>query len=309
MVRFVAVLLVTLLSPALARGQDTIPAPHHRAEHGETETSSVAEEEYPARPWSMPPVVSRWKKRAELREEELIGDYAQPRWTARRRFPTTRIYVVPPGKIEFEWWFRYTSPFEGGRARRRIESRYEFEMGLGHRLQLDLYLVTRQNGTNGGPFALHQEKVELRYALADWGEIWANPTLYVEWAHTHDGPDKLEGKLLLGGELASGIHAGLNVVFETELAGEEEHEYALDAGLSYTVVDEVFSIGVEGLLELVDVAGNRGDFAQQYLIGPSISYSPIPPMHLLVTSLFGVENEDGEVEARFDGRIIAGWTF
>ena len=28
-----------------------------------------------------------------LHEEERIGSYGQPRWTAHRRFPTTRVYV------------------------------------------------------------------------------------------------------------------------------------------------------------------------------------------------------------------------
>ena len=37
-------------------------------------------------------------------EEERIGDYLQPRWTAHRRFGETRVYVVPKGMIEFEYW-------------------------------------------------------------------------------------------------------------------------------------------------------------------------------------------------------------
>jgi len=44
----------------------------------------------------------------ELFEEQRIGSYQQPRWTATRRFPTTRVYVVPEGKVEFEYWLRPT---------------------------------------------------------------------------------------------------------------------------------------------------------------------------------------------------------
>jgi hypothetical protein len=33
------------------------------------------------------------KRVSEYREEDLIGPYGQPQWTAVRRFPTTRVYV------------------------------------------------------------------------------------------------------------------------------------------------------------------------------------------------------------------------
>src|ERR1051326_7561773 len=40
--------------------------------------------------WEMPPVDVIGK--APLVEEDRIGDYAQPRWTAHRRFGETRVY-------------------------------------------------------------------------------------------------------------------------------------------------------------------------------------------------------------------------
>ena len=33
---------------------------------------------------------------SDLREEDRIGPYGQPEWTAHRRFPFTRVYVRPP---------------------------------------------------------------------------------------------------------------------------------------------------------------------------------------------------------------------
>src|SRR5262249_32606796 len=153
-----------------------------------------------------------------LREEEHVGDYAQPRWSASRRFPTTRVYVVPKGKIEFEWWMKYQAPTDDLRDGRTLQSMWEFELGLGHRLQLDLYWVGEQQGF-GGAYGVRQEKVELRYALADWGKLWGNPTLYAEWTHADAAPDRAEAKLLLGGEVAPRWHSGLNLVFERELSG------------------------------------------------------------------------------------------
>ena len=52
------------------------------------------------RSYEMPPITVEGK--APLFEEDLIGDYSQPRWTAHRRFGETRIYVIPKGQVEFE---------------------------------------------------------------------------------------------------------------------------------------------------------------------------------------------------------------
>src|SRR6185503_6894802 len=99
-----------------------------------------------------------------LREEDRVGSYRQPRWTAHRRFTTTRIYVVPEGFFEFEYWLIPTFE-EDGIAETAIQ--YEAEIGLPHRFQLDLYAVSHKSGKEG-PMALDEHKVELRWALADW---------------------------------------------------------------------------------------------------------------------------------------------
>ena len=66
---------------------------------------------------------------------------------------------------------------------------------IGHRVQLDLYQVYKKDGSNGTN-TLDATKFELRYALADWGKIWGNPTLYGEWEQAADGPDAIEFKLM-----------------------------------------------------------------------------------------------------------------
>lgn len=271
---------------------------------------------YPVHPWEMEPIdVTITGDKAALREEQKIGAYRQPRWTAKRRFPTTRVYVVPAGKMEFEWWFRYTGPFDDAVKDREIRSQWEFEMGLGHRLQLDLYLVGQQIGQ--GQFAITREKAEVRYALADWGVLWGNPTLYLEYQHQNGEPgkgeakpDTLEGKILLGGELASRWHAGLNVQWERELWGGEANEYQATFGVSYTVADEEFHAGVEGYAELVDEKGSYWNFKEQaYLFGPSFMWSPVRPANLLFVPLFGAGVEDGNVKGLFQAYLITGWTY
>src|SRR3954467_1130618 len=60
------------------------------------------------RTFELPAVTVVGEKQSDLREEDRVGSYAQPRWTATRRFPSTRVYVVPEGKLEFEYWLRPT---------------------------------------------------------------------------------------------------------------------------------------------------------------------------------------------------------
>lgn len=252
------------------------------------------------RSWEMPPVHVEGEGLPRYREEERIGPYDQPRWTATRRFPGTRVYVVPPGKVEFEYWIRPTY-----RKGKDTETRtlWELEFGLPHRFQLDLYFRTdRKNDTD--PW-LRGEQIELRYALADWGKIPGNPTLYFEYVSLERRPDKIEPKLLLGGEIAPGWHWGMNLVAELERGGAREHEYQVTGGLSRTIFDSRLSVGAEAIATFANVAGARGDFEKTYLLGPSVQFRPLAAMTINVAPLAGLtaESPDARVYLNF------GWEF
>ncbi|MCB9549345.1 MAG: hypothetical protein H6706_26375 [Myxococcales bacterium] len=305
-------LCLALFSPAIAFAQDVIQ-PGEAARKGAEEAAQAAEPHYNA--YDAPADESiTVPGRRMLEEEERIGTYKQPRWTARRRFPTTRVYVAPKGQFAVEYWLRSTSSLEDfSRAdAKKYRSIYEIEMGLGHRLQLDLYLTAEQAGH--GPIEVAKESIELRYALADWGEIWANPTLYFEYGREGGGAQFAEAKLLFGGEIASGLHAGLNLVLEHVLSDDETNEYKVTGGLSKTLVDKEFSIGAEVEVEFVDVKDSRFDFVEKkYVAGPSISWQPDKHMHLLWTPLFGIAQEktdDGdESTVIWQNWIVVGWNY
>src|SRR5687767_6840294 len=107
-------LLMQVVNPADAqRRTDTAP-------------SSTAEGQR-LKTYQMPAVTVVGEKQPQLREEERVGSYAQPRWTATRRFPSTRVYVVPEGKVEFEYWLRPTFNEDGSTDTRAL---YELEIGL-----------------------------------------------------------------------------------------------------------------------------------------------------------------------------------
>jgi hypothetical protein len=202
----------------------------------------------PRASFELPAVEVVGERESSLREEERVGPYAQPRWTARRRFPSTRVYVRPPGTAELEYWLRPTVTKDGDTE---IRTLYELSVGFEPRLQLDLYFRTDQEGDDSEMLIGHQ--VELRYALADWGKIWGNPTLYVEWAGLEQRPDVFEAKLLLGGELAERWHWGANLVGEFQTGGEREYEYQLTGGASYAVADSKLALGAEAQFIISDV--------------------------------------------------------
>lgn len=262
--------------------------------------AGVPVERAPRTSYELPPVqVVGERADSGFRDEDLIGPYNQPRWTARRRFTETRVYVRPPGTAELEYWLRPTVD----RGDTEVRSLYEVSIGLGHRLQLDLYLRTDQDGDGGQ--ALLGQQVELRYALADWGVIPGNPTLYVEWVGLEQRPDIFEAKLLLGDQLAPRTFWGANLVAELETGGERTYEYQVTGGVAYDLIDQVLSVGIEGQVIFTDLKGNRGDFDWAYLLGPSLQYRPLPPVHVTLAPLFGLTPDSPD----FRAYLVVGYEF
>jgi len=269
----------------------------------------------PVHPWTMPSIEVHGQRKPLLREEERIGAYKQPRWTANRVFPTTRTYVVPAGTLSFEYWNRFNTP-TAGMDYRRVRAYYEVEIGLGHRMQLDIYLITQQQDYKG-PSTIKKESIELRYALADWGQLPGNPTVYLEWSRQNGGPDALEGKLLLAGQIAPGWHAGGNLVVERALGDEFGHEYQISGGLSHTLIDEKLGFGLEGRIEFHDKKGSRFKefYDTAFLFGPSLNWHPVNNMRLLWVVLAGPakgELQPASVTAyagAVESWLVLGWMF
>ncbi|QQR90000.1 MAG: hypothetical protein IPJ88_17865 [Myxococcales bacterium] len=282
----------------------------HRASAKQSENESLnphAVTTIPGRHvYDMPPVYGATAVVPSVKELQLIGSYKQPRWTSFRRFANTRSYVRPAGTFAFEyWWENKTSLRDATDARNR--SQFEVEFGLGYRLQLDVYLQTEQLGLDGS-YQLQREKLELRYALADWGKIFLNPTLYFEVVRQRDAPVKLEGKLLLAEQFGQRWFFASNLVFERELGGGEAHEYQLTTALAYSMVDSRFSLGAEVKLEMVDAPGARFAFdAYEALAGPTLFWSPVDPMRVLFVALLGAEVENGQTTGLFEPTLIFGW--
>jgi hypothetical protein len=228
----------------------------------------------------------------QLQEEETVGENNQPEWTTQRRFSTTRIYVLAPWQFEFEQWWKGKYP-RHDHPEHLFQS--EIEIGLPYRVQLDLYENVERTKT--GTFQHKGNQVEARWALGEWGKIPLNPTVYGEWKFNHNDADAFEVKLLLGQDLAPRWHWGLNLAYEKEIAGGRETEMALSQGISYTLVDQKFSVGAEMQIERTSGPGLHGVPAVEVLIGPSAQWRPRPNMHLDFVPLFGTTHDSPAVEA------------
>ncbi len=225
-------------------------------------------------------------------ENDLIGENQQPEWTTQRRFATTRIYVMAPWQVEVEQWWKGKFLRDGGHEH---SFQSEIEIGLPHRFQLDLYENFER--TDRGSLRHTGNQVELRYALADWGKIPLNPTVYGEWKFNEHGADAFEVKLLLGGDIVQGLHWGINVFYEQEVGGDRESESGIAQGISYTVADGQLGVGVEMNIERTSHRNLHGSPETEVLLGPSIQWRPIPRMHLDLVPLFGITDDSPRVEA------------
>lgn len=269
-------------------------------------------------------------------DDEGVGPYHRPFWTTERASPTTRIYIqVDPGEVEFEQWVDIRPRQYGGFGQPKVSAvrmSEEFEFGLGGRFQLDLYMNTifERQGMNS-TLEIRNWSAEIRYALADWGVIPTNPTLYLEYILWNNQPgaeadgatSSIEGKLLLGDDLGDYWHWGSNMFVEHTLNGS-----VLETGVTLTV----FRTLIDGVLS--------GGFAAQYVyesdanpgnvhvrlrglyIGPSLQYRfsvreveqevngvktkrSRPRAHLDIEPLIGTTTRSDEARIL----LVFGWDF
>ena len=257
----------------------------------------------PARPAARLPETTTTAFASVLSEETPIGITNRPEWTSARRFTTTRVYIQKePWEVGIGSWWRIKNKRDGTVAHRLLE---EIEIGLPYRLQLDLY--TDIEGNQDGDFHYQSLDLELRWAVADWGKLWGNPTLYAEYKFADPtwGPDVYEFKLLLGDQLAARWHWGVNFVWEAETGGERAEEFQVAGGVSYTVIDGRLSIGLETLYNRNTIAGERGKPAHEFNLGPSLQWRVTRNLHIDLSCLFGT-NDDS---TRQTGFVIVGYDF
>jgi len=245
----------------------------------------------------LPPVEVKGQR---VSEEEPVGPNGQPDWTTQRRFARSRVYVLAPGQIEGEAWYR--GKYD---ARETGDQLYQGEIGIGlpYRFQFDYY----QNFTDA-PGAGVQDigpQIEGRWAFADWGKMWGNPTAYLEYRWDDTGADKYEAKLLLGDTLAPRWHGAANLILEQQTSGDRETELGVSTALSYSVIDGTLGVGAEFTVSRISGAGFRDDPAMEVALGPSIQWRFTSRAHLDVVPMFGLNKDTHDV----DLFVVIGYDF
>lgn len=233
---------------------------------------------------------------------ELVGENNQPAWTLVRKFPSTRTYIMAPkGTVMYEKWFDMRSPRGGDPT--EVRMRDEFAFGLANRLELDLYLHTvYKAGGYESSFGFRGFSWEIRYALAEWGKIWGNPTLYFEHKLLDGKYQGIEPKLLLGDRIGQRGIWGVNLIYEAYAAPtrvDQKREYAYTASYGQIINDDL-TIGVSNMFRHNDVDGSN-----EWYIGPAVQYRFNGNAYLNFELLPGL-NEDAKL---YRNTIIFGWRF
>lgn len=171
-------------------------------------------------------------------------------------------------------------------------------------MQFDFYLDTEK--PRDGNFDYTDTAVELRYAFAEWGKLFLNPTLYGEYKFFDEkyGGDVFEGKLLLGDSYKN-FHYGVNFVCEQELSQSKATELAMSEAISYMIRDSKLGVGIESKQSYTTESGSRNDGETEISIGPSVQWRITRKTHLDVVPLIGLTEDAADLETY----IVFGYDF
>ncbi|MBY0588521.1 hypothetical protein K2X85_15200 [bacterium] len=240
-----------------------------------------------------------WGSGVITRDSQRVGSYGQPAWTTQRPFATSRTYVLPAGTAQLETWVRPTWGQEGKPEFRFL---HELAVGLPGRIQIDIYERWGiEENANGGQQGSHQgNQYEIRYALADWGKIPFNPTLYFEWVEKNGGtPDVYEIKLLFAEQFGPRLFYASNLILEQEDGGAKETEFGWSTAFATPIIERKLMGGIEMLLQRNTVKGERGDPVDTFRIGPSLQLRPTNRTFITATALFGTTADSPICQAYF----------
>jgi hypothetical protein len=254
-----------------------------------------------------------------IRGDDIGSAYGAPGAFSRTRFaPLTTAYVLPP------WTFYVGQIYEGDGFRHGPPDHLfteEVEMGLPYRFGVAAEAnFERFNGGGGASSA----SIEGRYALADWGKIPLNPTLFVEYKfgvgpirheeimppagaggeeEEEEGgppqrPDAYEVRLLLADEFFQRIEWALNGFFEKENTGDRGREwgFAQSAVTPILLPREQLKVGVEMLYKNFTVKDTRGDPEHTFVVGPTVAFRTSQSTRFDVSTLFGCTDDSPHIQ-------------
>jgi len=262
--------------------------------------------------------------------DELPSAYGAPGSFSRSRFSTlTNAYVLPPGGV-FAGLIYQADLNEHERTDTHFTQ--EIEVGLPHRfgVAIENDVEHFSNQTVNSSFS-----IEGRWALADWGKIPLNPTLFAEYkfgtghilheegpeeemvddedltpeeeeemeqeeeARMHEErPDAYEFRLLLSEEIAKNVEWSFNAFLENETSGDRGREWGFAQSIQVPVLlpRERLKVGLEMQYKNFTVKDTRGDPTHSFVIGPSLAFKPTANMRFDLAPLAGVTEDSPDLQ-------------
>ena len=177
------------------------------------------------------------------------------------------------------------------------EYQAELEYGLTDHFQVAAYQRAQHthDSTRNGDFDYTGSKFEVKYRIAEKGQLPIDTTLYVEYVHG-EGPsdtDKMEYKLILSKDIDQ-FNFTYNQIIEDAVAEGEDTAHEYSTGVFYEV-NPTWHLGIES-------AGNYT--SDSYRLGPTISYAT--EAFWLTVGVVRALTDHGD---DFRGRLILGIPF
>jgi hypothetical protein len=237
-------------------------------------------------------------------ETRVTSYRSSPPETQSRLFAGARFWRLDPGRYEVELW--WSDEHDKSGADQHLYQ-VEIEIGLTPHIQLDLYenlqVLPGQNLSQEG------NQIEMRYSFSSqYGALWGNPTLYLEWHPRHGAPDRAEVRMLLGGNLglphvmaATNLYVEQNIDDRHGIAGIDG-EFGAYGSASYGLLEDHVRLGVEGKLGGDEHGGPQYVLSAQ--LGPNLILAS-RSWKLTATLFFGLADRDPQLQPY----VIAGYQF
>jgi hypothetical protein len=224
-----------------------------------------------------------------------------PHWTQTRSFAATRFWLLDPWRQSVEAWYTVAAHHDGEDVTKHLWQ-IEYMVSPFRGFQLDVYFnYVKETGDDA-----HVEGAQIEGRFAPWryGEVFLNPTLYLEWHPQTRGPNRGEVRLLLGGEITRRLRGAINPFIEQNLDSRDgvrdhfiaDREIGVSAAASYAVIDRHLALGGETRL----VKDQQGGTTYQNVakVGPAIWVSNEDGTLFLTSSvLFGLTDKSDKVNA------------
>jgi hypothetical protein len=311
---FHATIAALLLAPTVALAQDRDPLtdgdapPPTESPTGRTEEprGSSSTGRRPIGPLKDETSSSSSDDKPGLLEWPWRGTIRSPEWTQDRSyFPLTRFWLLDAGRVELDATESIlVSRFHSNQITHNLSG--EIHVGLVPHLALGVTENFRV--TPGADLEQDGNRLELRFSPFDYGLIPLNPTFMFVYnpKHGEGVKDRIELRLLLGGELIPRFQIVGNGFWSQETGGKKNAEWGFTVAAGFELVKEALRVGGELRMQWEYQLGMTEPFHVYDLqMGPSIYMRPLAFLNakwsrhlkLEATCLFGVNRRTDVVDA------------